>query len=155
MGIMSVARTVSFQDYLNAVDGQIRAGFMFGQIEDFINACAIGEEEKTALWLWAWRRQPETARGAFVNPGIFVFASQAAEDRRGGFAAPAVIRGDASLRGADNPPPVAQSPYAVHEHRIHISYGTATKTHLLSGPEHRKTKTKWLFGPPLRSHFQK
>jgi hypothetical protein len=69
---MTVGRTVTFQDYRNAIDGQIRAGFMFGQIEDFINACAIGEEAKTALWLWAWRRQPETAQGGFIDPKVLV-----------------------------------------------------------------------------------
>ena len=35
--------------------GQVQAGFSFGQVEDFINACAIEEDEKTALWLRAWR----------------------------------------------------------------------------------------------------
>ena len=56
------SKTVTFEDYRNAVDGQIQAGFMFGQIEDFINACTIREEEKTALWVWAWRRQAGDVR---------------------------------------------------------------------------------------------
>lgn len=58
-GRMSVAsRTVTLRDYQNAVEGQVQAGFTFGQVEDFINACAIGEDKKAALWLSAWRRQP-------------------------------------------------------------------------------------------------
>jgi hypothetical protein len=60
---MSVARsTASFRDYRNAVDGQIEAGFTFGQIEDFINACALDEEQKAALWLWAWLDQSHGER---------------------------------------------------------------------------------------------
>ena len=60
---MSVAsRIVTPRDYQNAVDGQVQAGFSFGQVEDFINACAIEEEDKTALWLWAWLRQAGDVR---------------------------------------------------------------------------------------------
>ena len=62
------SKTVTFEDYRNAVDGQIQAGFMFGQIEDFINACTIGEEEKTALWVRAWRRQAGDGRPTASTP---------------------------------------------------------------------------------------
>src|SRR5438309_10007186 len=41
-------RTVSFRDYRNAIDGQIEAGFTLGQVEDFINACSIDEDQKAA-----------------------------------------------------------------------------------------------------------
>ena len=51
-------RTVSLGDYHRAVRGQIEAGFTFGQVEDFINACSIAEEPKAALRLWAWLQQP-------------------------------------------------------------------------------------------------
>ena len=50
--------TVSLADYQRAVSGQIEAGFAFGQIEDFIDACWIAEEQKAALWFWAWLQQP-------------------------------------------------------------------------------------------------
>jgi hypothetical protein len=50
-------RTVSFRDYRNAVDHQIEAGFTFGQVEDFIDACPIDEDQKAALWLLAWLDQ--------------------------------------------------------------------------------------------------
>jgi hypothetical protein len=56
-------RTASLGDYHRAVCGQIEAGFTFGQVEDFINACSIVEEHKAALWLWAWLQQsPEVLR---------------------------------------------------------------------------------------------
>jgi len=68
---MSVAsRTVTPRDYQNAVDGQVQAGFSFGQVEDFINACAIEEDEKTALWLRAWRQQPGDVRRTFADAEV-------------------------------------------------------------------------------------
>jgi len=68
---MAVAtRIVTFRDYRKAVDGQIQAGFTFGQVEDFINACEIDEEHKAALWLWAWQRQPEEVRRTFVDAEV-------------------------------------------------------------------------------------
>jgi len=33
-------------------------GLSFGQVEDFINACSVEDEQKAALWLWAWLHQP-------------------------------------------------------------------------------------------------
>ncbi len=73
---MSVAsRTVTLRDYQNAVEGQVQAGFTFGQVEDFINACAIGEDKKAALWLSAWRRQPGDVRRTFADAEILDFAN--------------------------------------------------------------------------------
>jgi len=69
-----VTRTITFRDYWNAVDGQIKAGCMFGQVEDFIDACAIEEEYKDALWLWAWRRQPRDVRDTFSDAGVLGLA---------------------------------------------------------------------------------
>jgi hypothetical protein len=72
---MSVANApVTLRDYQSAIDGRIQAGFTLGQVEDFINACAIEEHEKTALWLWAWRQQPEDVRRTFANAEVFEFA---------------------------------------------------------------------------------
>jgi len=57
-------RAASLVDYQRAVAGQIDAGFAFGQVEDFIDACSIEDEPKAALWLWAWLQQPpEVLRG--------------------------------------------------------------------------------------------
>ncbi|TMB88016.1 MAG: hypothetical protein E6J45_11820 [Chloroflexi bacterium] len=67
-------RTITFRDYWNAVDGQIKAGCRFGQVEDFINACAIEDECKAALWLWAWRRQPRDVRGTFADAEVLAKA---------------------------------------------------------------------------------
>jgi hypothetical protein len=67
-------RTITSRDYRNAVDGQIKAGCMFGQVEDFINACAIEEEYKAALWLWAWRRQPGDVQGTFPDAEVLGLA---------------------------------------------------------------------------------
>ena len=50
--------TASLADHHRAVSRQIEAGFSFGQVEDFINACSIEDEQKTALRLWAWLHQP-------------------------------------------------------------------------------------------------
>ena len=72
---MSVAsQTVTPRDYQNAVDGQVQAGFSFGQVEDFINACAIEEECKAALWLWAWRRQPRNMQGTCSDADVLGLA---------------------------------------------------------------------------------
>src|SRR5204863_6813620 len=63
---MAVAATrATFSDYHNAVDSQIEMGATFGQLEDFIDACQLDDEEKAALWLWAWRAQPDDVRRSF------------------------------------------------------------------------------------------
>jgi hypothetical protein len=68
---MSVAsRTVTLHDYRNAVDGQVQAGFSFGQVEDFIDACAIEEDEKAVLRLRAWRQQSGDARRTFADAEV-------------------------------------------------------------------------------------
>ena len=76
-----VSRTVSLRDYENAVAGQIRARFTFGQVEDFIDACPIEEHEKAALWLWAWRQQPEDVRRTFADADVLDFAQDLAARR--------------------------------------------------------------------------
>ena len=69
---MSVAATrATFSDYHNAVDSQIEMGATFGQLEDFIDACQIDDEEKAALWLWAWRAQPDDVRRSFRDAEVF------------------------------------------------------------------------------------
>jgi hypothetical protein len=49
---------MSLRDYQRAIEGQIEAGFSFGEVEDFINACPLDEEHKSALWLFAWAYKP-------------------------------------------------------------------------------------------------
>jgi ribosome modulation factor len=73
-----VSRTVTLRDYENAVAGQIRARCTFGQVENFIDACRIEEHEKTALWLWAWRQQPEDVRRMFADADVLDFVQAAA-----------------------------------------------------------------------------
>jgi len=60
-------RTVSLEDYHRAVCGQIEAGFTFGQVEDFIDACWIADEQKAALWFWAWLQQPSEVLRTFAD----------------------------------------------------------------------------------------
>jgi hypothetical protein len=72
--LSAASGTVTIRDYQNAVDGQVQAGFTFGQVEDFINACAIEEGEKAALWLSAWRQQPGDVRRTFADAQILDFA---------------------------------------------------------------------------------
>ncbi len=64
----------TLRDYHSAVDGQVKAGFTFGHVEDFINACAIEEDEKAGLWLWAWLRQPAYVRRTFADAEVLDFA---------------------------------------------------------------------------------
>lgn len=72
---MSVpSRTVTLSDYQRAVDGQIQAGLSFGQVETFITACEIKEEEKAALWLAAWRQQPRDVRSTFADAEVLELA---------------------------------------------------------------------------------
>jgi hypothetical protein len=51
---MSVARRVSLGDYQDQVEGMIQAGELFGVVEDRINAAALVDDQKAALWLLAW-----------------------------------------------------------------------------------------------------
>ena len=48
----------AFSHYRDMVASEAAAGFTLCEIEDFIAACAIDEEQKSALWLWAWLHQP-------------------------------------------------------------------------------------------------
>jgi hypothetical protein len=68
--ISNERRVVSFRDYRDAVAGQIDAGFPFGEVEDFIEACAIDDEQKSALWLWAWVHQPPQRLRAFAESHV-------------------------------------------------------------------------------------
>ena len=45
---------ISLGDYQDQIEGMIRAGEMFGVVEDTINAAALVEDQKAALWLLAW-----------------------------------------------------------------------------------------------------
>jgi len=58
---------MTLRDYQRAVTNQIQAGFTFGQVEGFIDACPIGEQHKTALWLWAWAHQPPETQRRFAD----------------------------------------------------------------------------------------
>jgi len=74
-------RTVTLFDYRRAVDGQIQAGLCFGQVEDFISACAIPEEEKTVLWLRAWHQQPQHVRRTFADAEVLAFGVGLRDDQ--------------------------------------------------------------------------
>jgi hypothetical protein len=51
---MSHTHPVSLGDYQDQVEGMMEAGERFGIVEDTINAAALVEDEKAALWLLAW-----------------------------------------------------------------------------------------------------
>ena len=51
---MSGTYPTSLVDYQEQVEGMIEAGEMFGVVEDTINAAALVEDQKAALWLLAW-----------------------------------------------------------------------------------------------------
>jgi hypothetical protein len=62
--------TVSLRDYRNAVAGQVDAGLMLGEVEDFIEACPLDEEQKSVLWLWAWLHQPPDSLHRFAESEV-------------------------------------------------------------------------------------
>jgi hypothetical protein len=51
---MSSTHPVSLGDYQERVEGMMQAGELFGVVEDTINAAALVEDQKAALWLLAW-----------------------------------------------------------------------------------------------------
>jgi hypothetical protein len=59
---MSSTHPVSLDDYQNQVEGMIHAGDLFGVVEDTINAAAIEEDQKAALWLLAWSSRDRFAQ---------------------------------------------------------------------------------------------
>ena len=64
------SRTSTLRDYRNAVAGQVEARLMLGEIEAFIEACPIDEEQKSVLWLWAWLHQPSERLRAFAESEV-------------------------------------------------------------------------------------
>jgi len=52
----------SLGDYQDQVEGMIEAGERFGVVEDTINAAALVEDQKAALWLLAWSSRDASAQ---------------------------------------------------------------------------------------------
>jgi hypothetical protein len=59
---MSSTHPVSLGDYQDQVEGMIAAGERFGVVEDTINAAALMEDQKAALWLLAWSSRGSSAQ---------------------------------------------------------------------------------------------
>jgi hypothetical protein len=59
---MSSTHPVSLGDYQEQVEGMIQAGELFGIVEDTINAAALAEDQKAALWLLAWSSRDSSAQ---------------------------------------------------------------------------------------------
>lgn len=59
---MSSAHPVSLVDYQDKVEGMMHAGELFGVVEDTINAAALVENQKAALWLLAWSSRDSLAQ---------------------------------------------------------------------------------------------
>lgn len=59
---MSSTHPVSLGDYQERVEGMMEAGELFGVIEDTINAAALGDDQKAALWLLAWSSRDSLAQ---------------------------------------------------------------------------------------------
>lgn len=49
-------------DYHDQVEGMIQAGELFGVVEDTINAAALDDDQKAALWLLAWSSRDSRAQ---------------------------------------------------------------------------------------------
>jgi hypothetical protein len=50
----------------DAIETMLAEGRKFGEIEDFIARQPVSEEEKSALWLWAWAEQPWAQRPLII-----------------------------------------------------------------------------------------
>ena len=59
---MSSTHPASLGDYQEQVEGMIQAGELFGVVEDTINAAALVEDQKAALWLLAWSSRGSLAQ---------------------------------------------------------------------------------------------
>jgi hypothetical protein len=59
---MSSTYPVSLDDYQERVEGMIETGEPFGVVEDTINATALSEDQKAALWLLAWSSRDSWAQ---------------------------------------------------------------------------------------------
>jgi hypothetical protein len=59
---VSNTHPVSLGDYQERVEGLMQAGELFGVVEDTINAAALGENQKAALWLLAWSSRDSLAQ---------------------------------------------------------------------------------------------
>jgi hypothetical protein len=58
---------MSLQNYQRAISNQIDVGYSFGEVEGFIEACPLDEEQKAALWLWAWARPTPDVHRTFAQ----------------------------------------------------------------------------------------
>lgn len=54
------------------VDRMLSDHLPFSEIEEWIDGVSTAEEEKAALWLFAWSAQPETIRRRTVNEALSV-----------------------------------------------------------------------------------
>jgi hypothetical protein len=59
---MSSTHPVSIDDYQEQIEGMMEAGELFGVVEDTINAAALVEDQKAALWLLAWSSRDSWAQ---------------------------------------------------------------------------------------------
>jgi hypothetical protein len=59
--------TTRLQD---VIDTMLAEGQSLGEIEDFIVEQPISEDEKSALWLWAWAEQPRVLRREIIPAGL-------------------------------------------------------------------------------------
>ena len=59
---MSSTHPAPLGDYQDRVEGMIDAGERFGVVEDTINAAALEEDQKAALWLLAWSSRDSFAQ---------------------------------------------------------------------------------------------
>ena len=59
---MSHTYPVSLGDYQDQVEGMIDAGELFGVVEETINAAALMDDQKAALWLLAWSSRDSQAQ---------------------------------------------------------------------------------------------
>jgi hypothetical protein len=55
----------TFAHYRDAVADLLDAGEPFAGVEDVIESCELGEDQKAALWLVAYFNGPDSARGRF------------------------------------------------------------------------------------------
>lgn len=58
---------MSYREFALAVETMVEEGVPFEQVETRIELMLVSEEQKSALWLYAWAEQPRATRRAVME----------------------------------------------------------------------------------------
>jgi hypothetical protein len=62
---------MSYREHVEAVEAMVAEGVPFDQIEARIEQMPLGDEPKSALWLYAWAEQPRATRRAVMESVVY------------------------------------------------------------------------------------